>query len=155
MRARPEEVRPLPREAVKRVKASIRALRGCIAFQKFAGTGAHRGHDGGRMVQFTDGKNRNFAGVRLNQFDRADGSRGIVRVNIHQDDFCSHVLYLAQYRVRGAGRKAHVAEDVAAHSGPFQTMLEHRQPFSVFGQKSYRYTLHWHHSVSCFSMLLR
>ena len=100
------------------------------------------------MVHFPDGKNRNFAGVRLNQFDGADGSRGIVRVNIHQDDFCPDVLNLAQYRVRGAGRKAHVAEDVAAHSGPFQTMLEHRQPFSVFGQKSYRYTLHWLHSVS-------
>jgi hypothetical protein len=131
MRARPEEVRPLLREAVK------------------------RGHDGGRMVQFADGKNGNFAGVGLDQFDRADGSRGIVRVNIHQDDFGPDVLYLAQHRVRGAARKAHVTEDVTAHSGHLQTMLEHRQPFSVFGQKSYRYTLHWHHSVSCFSMLLR
>ena len=123
-------------------------LGGRFAFQKFAGAGPHRGHDGGRMVQFADGKNRNFAGVGLNQFDRADGSRGIVRVNIHDDYFCPDVLYLAQHRVRGAGWKAHVTEDIAAHSGPFQTMLEHRQPFPVFGQKSYRYTLHWHHSVS-------
>jgi hypothetical protein len=34
-------------------------------------------------------------------------------------------------------------------------MLEHRQTFSVFGQKSYSYTLHWLHSVSRISMLLR
>ena len=52
------------------------------------------------------------------------------------------VLHLAQHRVRGAGRETHVAEDIAAHSGSLQTMLEYRQPFSVFGQKSYRYTLH-------------
>ena len=67
---------------------------------------------------------------------------GIVRVNIDHDYFGPHVLHLAQHRVRGAGRKSHVTEDIPAHSGSLQTMLEHRQPFSVFGQKSYRYTLH-------------
>ena len=35
-----------------------------------------------------------------------------------------------------------MAEDIPAHSGSFQTVLEYRQPLPVFGQKSYRYTLH-------------
>ena len=48
-----------------------------------------------------------------------------------------------------------VTEDIAAHPGSLQAMLEHRQPFSVFRQKSYSYTLHWLHSVSRISMLLR
>ena len=62
------------------------------------------------------------------------------------DYFRPDVLDLAQHRVGGAGRESHMTEDIAAHSGSFQTMLEHRQPFSVFGQKSYSYTLHWLHS---------
>ena len=142
MRARPEEVRTLPRVAVNRVNASIRDFRGGALFQKFARAGPHRGHDGGRMAHFTDRKNGDVRGVRLNQFDGADGPLRIVRINIDDHYFCPHVLYLAQHRVRGAGREPYVTEDVAAHSGSFQTMLEDRQPFSVFGQKSYRYTLH-------------
>ncbi len=58
------------------------------------------------------------------------------------------VLHLAQHRVRGAGGKPYVAEDIAAHPGSLQTVLEYRQPFSVFGQKSYRYTLHRHTQLS-------
>ena len=38
--------------------------------------------------------------------------------------------------------KPYVAEDIPAHPGSLQTVLEYRQPFSVFGQESYRYALH-------------
>ena len=67
---------------------------------------------------------------------------GFCAVDIDDDHFRPDILHLAQHRVRRAGREPHVAEDVAAHPGSLQTMLEHRQPFPVFGQKSYRYTLH-------------
>jgi hypothetical protein len=94
------------------------------------------------MAHFTDRENSNVRSVRLDQFDGADGALRILRINVEDYDFRPNVLHLAQYRIRGAGGESQVTEDVATHSGSFQTMLEYRQPFSVFCQKSYRYTLH-------------
>ena len=79
IRARPEEVRTLLRVAVNRVNASIRASEVALAFQKFARAGAHRSHDGGRMVHFTNRENGNVRGVGLDQFDGADGPLRILR----------------------------------------------------------------------------
>ncbi len=142
IRARPEDVRTLLRVAGKPRQGLDQGFRGRIAIQKFAGAGTHRSHDGGRMVHFPNRKNSDIRGVRLDQFNGADGPLRAGSIDIDQDDFGPDVLNLAQHRVRGAGRETHVTEDIAAHSGSFQTMLEHRQPFPVFSQKSYSYTLH-------------
>src|ERR1700730_440352 len=55
---------------------------GCAAFQKFPSPCTHRGHDGGWVIHFTDGKNCDIAGVRVDYFNGANGSLRIVRVNI-------------------------------------------------------------------------
>ena len=78
------------------------------------------------MIHFPNGKNRDLAGIRLDQFDGADGTLSIARIDIHNHHFGAHVLHLAQHRVGRAGREPGVAEDIAAHSGALQTMLEYR-----------------------------
>src|ERR1700722_2584649 len=126
----------------KTIESLNQGFRGSVTLQKFAGPGAHRSHDGGRMTHLADGKNRDVAGVRLNQFDGADGSVRVVRVNVEEDYFGPHVLHLAQHRVGGAGRKSRVAEDIPAHPGALQTVLEYGEPFSVFAQESNCNALH-------------
>ncbi len=105
---------------------------GGAAFQKFAGARPHRGHDGGGMAHFAHGKNRNVAGVGLNQFNGTDGPLRIAGIDIDDHNFCPDILDLAQHRVRGTGWESRVAEDISAHSGAFQAMLEYREPFPVF-----------------------
>jgi hypothetical protein len=107
------------------------------------------------MSHFTDGKNRDVAGVRLDHFNCADGPVWMVRIDVHDHDFRAHVLHLAQNRICGAAGKPGMTEDIPAHAASLQTMLEYRQPFPVFGEKGYRYALHRHDLVTCLSMLLR
>jgi hypothetical protein len=104
--------------------------------------GAHRGYDDGRLIHFPDRKNCDVASIDLDQLDGADGTLRFARINVYHRHFRPRVLYLAQYRVSGRSRKADMAENHAAHAGLLQTVLEHWKPVPVFGQKSYRYSLH-------------
>ncbi len=76
-------------------KCLDQSFRSRIAFQKLASPGTHGGHDGGRVIHFADGKNRNFAGVGLNQFDGGDGWLRVARVNINDNNFGADILHLA------------------------------------------------------------
>ena len=49
-----------------------------------------------------------------------------MRINIHQHNFGSYILNLAQNRVGGARGKTLLAEDIPAHLGAIQSVLEHR-----------------------------
>jgi hypothetical protein len=64
------------------------------------------------------------------------------------------ILHLSQNRIGGTRRKSYVAEDISAHSGSFQVVLENGKPLFVFSQNSYCYTLHGI-TLANISMLLK
>ena len=50
--------------------------------QKLARPGAHRGNNIRGLIHLAHGKNRNFGNTGVDQFNRADGSLRILRINI-------------------------------------------------------------------------
>jgi hypothetical protein len=78
----------------------------------------------------------------VNHFNRADGSRWILRVDIHQDNFCPLIENLPQHRVTRPYGKAKVAEDSAGHVGAFNPGVQNDGLFTVLGEDGDGYPMH-------------
>ena len=100
IRARPDVARPLLRDAVKRVNASIRASEVALRSRNSRAR-PHGSHNGWPVVHFADGENRNLARTCLDEFYGADGPLSVLRVEVDDDHFSPDILHLAQDRIRG------------------------------------------------------
>ena len=142
IRARPEMARLRLRAAENRLSASAITSAIGIAFQIFAGAGAHGGHnEAGRLISPMAKIAMSSVLWRIN-FDRAEGVLLGLGVKIDQHHFGAHILNLAEHRVRRIGGEAGMTEhNLGALSG-VQSIAEHRQPVLVFGQKRDGNALH-------------
>ena len=78
----------------------------------------------------------------MNQVDGLHRPLHVLRINVDQHDIGANILDLTQYGVGRAGRKSHVAKDIASHLRALQSLLEHREPFFVLGKEGDRYAMH-------------
>ena len=106
-------------------KAFQQSLAARAAIQKLPGPGPHRSYDRRRMTHFSDGKDGDVAGGRVDEFNGINRPLRIVGINIDQNDFAPRILDLAQDRVGGAHGKAEVNVVGPAQVGGFEAGLQH------------------------------
>ena len=82
-----------PAQCGRKARESLKQrLTAGVVIEKLARARPHRGHNVRRLVHFADGKNRDLGNASVNQFDGADGSLRIVRIDIDQNDFNPLIL---------------------------------------------------------------
>jgi len=103
--------------------------------QKLARAGAHGGNDVGGLVHFTDGKNRDVGGAGMDEFDRANGTLRILRVDAHENNFGALILQLAQNGVTRSNWETDVAQHGPSQIGALHPAVEYDGLFAVLGQE--------------------
>ena len=95
--------------------------------QKLARAGSHGGNNVRGLVHFAHGKNRDIGNAGVDQFDGANGSLRILRIDIHQDDFGVLILQLTQNRVARSRRETDMAQYRSGQIGALHPAVQVRR----------------------------
>ena len=101
-----------------------KSLSAGAVIQVFPGSGAHAGHDGGRLQQGSVGEDGELQGVGLDEFNGFDGGLRIPGRDINDDHLGAQILNLAQDGVRRSGGKADVGEHHPGQLCGLQAVLQ-------------------------------
>jgi len=103
--------------------------------QKLARAGSHGGNDVSGLTHFAYGENCDFGNIAVDQFDGADGSLRILRINIHQNDFGALILQLAQNRIARPRGETHMAQHRSGQVGALNPAVKNDGLFAVLGEE--------------------
>ena len=95
-----------------------------------------------RLSQLADRKDRDIPRGGVNHFNRPNSSLRILRVDVHQDDFCPLIEDLAQHRITWAHGKPNVAEHSSGHVGAFNPGIQNYGLFAVLREDGDGYPMH-------------
>ena len=121
--------------AEKRVKASIKRFAAGGVIQKLARAGSHGGNNVCGLAHFAHGENCDFGKVAVDQFDGANGSLRILRIDTHQDDFGVLILQLAQNRIARPGGKPDMAQHRSGQVGALDPAVQCDGLFAILSEE--------------------
>src|SRR6266853_1220729 len=104
--------------------------------QKLTRSRSHGGNNVRRLVHFANRKNRDSRNVGVDQFDGADRSLRILRIDIHQDNFGALIQQLTQNGIARSRREPDMAQYGSGKIGTLDPAIQYDGLFAVLGEES-------------------